>query len=180
MLRTCGGIGRAHTQAHMHMCCQGVCEVCKLAVLGLRPRFDPLVFKYFTRAGFLCGWIQDCSYVGFTTDLSPDLDGVLTVTKGRLSYLFWLLADLPPVWRRRRCRHCREWEESVHTPQYDWCEFQLAGAAQKAWTGIYPQILGCIFDDSLVLVSKWLLNAVFSTAWIQTQSLFILHLPLYL
>lgn len=143
MRRTCGGIRRAHTQAHMHLCCQGVCEVCKLSVLGLQPRFDPRGFLFFTQAGILSGWIQDCSVFGFT-DLSPDLSGIVTVTKGRLSLLFWLLANLPPVWWRRRCRHGRGWEESFDKPQHDWLEFQPAGASQKAWTGIYLQICWCI------------------------------------
>lgn len=59
----------------MHMCCQGVCEVCKLALLELQSRFDPFVFKFFIRAGVLCGWILDRPCSGFTTDLSPGLDG---------------------------------------------------------------------------------------------------------
>lgn len=167
MLRTCGGIRRAH----MHLCCQGVCEVCKLAVLGLQPRFDPRGFIFFTQTGI----VQDCSFFGFT-DLSPDLGGIVTGTKGRLSHLFWLLANLPPVWRRRRCRHGRGWKESFHMPQHDWLEFQPAGASQKAWTGIYLEIFLTHF--CLALALERLLNAVFSPAQIRTQSLLILHFPL--
>lgn len=54
-----------------------MCEVCKLPFLGLRPEFDPLAFELFTRVGFLCGWIQVCSYFGYSIDQSPeDLEGV--------------------------------------------------------------------------------------------------------
>lgn len=103
--------------------------------------------------------------LGFSVDgfcIVPTLDllliwalalmvSILTVTKRRLSCLFWHLADLPSIWRGRRCRHCREWEEFVHMLQYDWLEFQFAGATQKAWTGIYLQSLGCIFDDGFAM-----------------------------
>lgn len=55
-------------------CRQGVCEVFKLPVLGLRPGFDPLVFGFSLRTGFIYNWIKDCSYVGFTIDLKADLE----------------------------------------------------------------------------------------------------------
>lgn len=87
MLRACGGIGRAHTPACMHKCCHGVCEVCKLPVLGLRPGFDLLVYELSSRAGFLCGWIQHCSHFGFIIDLSPDLDGICFDRNHRRTYL---------------------------------------------------------------------------------------------
>lgn len=73
MLRTCVGIGQAHTQTCMQKCCQGLCEVCKLLVLGLRAGTDPLDFEVFAKARFPCGWDQDCSYFGFAVDLSADI-----------------------------------------------------------------------------------------------------------
>ena len=59
----------------MYECCQGVCEVYKLAVLGRRPGFDPFVFELFSRAGLLFWKIEDCSNSGFTNDLNSDFEG---------------------------------------------------------------------------------------------------------
>lgn len=71
MLRTCGGIGRAHTPLRMPRCCRGVCE---LPILRLRPGFDPLALEFLPTAGFLCGWIQVCSTFGYNID--PSLEGI--------------------------------------------------------------------------------------------------------
>lgn len=56
----------------MQKCCQGLCEVCKLLVLGLRAGTDPLDFEVFAKARFPCGSDQDCSYFGFAVDLRAD------------------------------------------------------------------------------------------------------------
>lgn len=151
MLQTCGGIGRIHTPACMHKCCHGVCGVCKLPVLGRRPGFDPLVFEFYTKAGLLWGRIQDCSYFGFTIDQSPDLDHGRTY-----------LPVLRPCWSstclNRRCRHCREWEESIsHTPVW----LALISACRSCSESLNRYfIIGYIFVCGLVLFSWWLFNAV--------------------
>lgn len=64
----------------MQMCGQGLCEVCKLLVLGLRAGTDPLDFEVFAKARFPSGWDQDCSNFGFAVDLSANLG------------IYWLLS----------------------------------------------------------------------------------------
>lgn len=91
MLQTCVGIGRVHKQEYTLLCCQWLCEVYKLADFGLRPRFDPSVFKYLRRAG-----IFHASDLALTRALTL-MVSVLTVTEQRLSYLLRLLADPPSV-----------------------------------------------------------------------------------
>lgn len=113
MLRTCGGIGPAHTPPRMHKCCRGVCEVWKLPVLRLRPKFHFLTFNCITRAVFLHGLNQVGSHFGFGIDPNPDL--------GRFCFdgNHWR-TDLPVLTpcrpsTCRTCRHLRELKESVHT-----------------------------------------------------------------
>ena len=87
MLLTCGRIRQRLTQAVTHMCCQGVCEVCKFPFFGPRPRFEPLVFEIFYKSRG-CPCLDSALFrLGFTAALNPDLDGVCSDSNQRKTWL---------------------------------------------------------------------------------------------